>query len=73
MVPDTVFPKSNDISFNVKVYSPSRIIVYESWDYENDWTGKGKDGNQLPSGPYFYRIDRGNESKVEEGWLYIFN
>ncbi|MDC3238682.1 gliding motility-associated C-terminal domain-containing protein, partial [Flavobacteriaceae bacterium] len=60
-------------SANVKVYSPSGIIVYESWDYKNDWDGSGKDGKPLPSGPYYYRIDRGNETTVEEGWLYIFN
>ena len=60
-------------SANVKIYSTAWNVVYESWDYENNWTGKDKDGNPLPSGPYFYRIDRGDESKVEEGWLYIFN
>jgi gliding motility-associated-like protein len=60
-------------SANVKVYSPSGIIVYESWDYKNDWDGSGKDGKPLPSGPYYYRIDRGNETTVEDGWLYIFN
>ena len=58
---------------NVKIYSPSGIIVFESWDYKNDWDGSGKDGKPLPSGPYYYRIDRGNETQVEEGWLYIFN
>ncbi len=35
--------------------------------------GKGKDGNLLPSGPYYYIIDRGDDTKVEEGWLYILN
>ncbi len=58
---------------NVKVYSPSGIIVFESWDYKNDWDGKGKNGKPLPNGPYMYMIDRGNETLVEEGWLYIFN
>lgn len=60
-------------SANVKIYSTTWNVVYESWDYENNWTGKDKDGNPLPSGPYFYRIDRGDETLVEEGWLYIFN
>ena len=48
-------------------------IVFESWNYKNDWDGKGKDGNSLPSGPYYYIIDRGDETSVEKGWLYIFN
>ena len=58
---------------NVKVYSPSGIIIYESWSYKNDWDGTDKNGKPLPSGPYLYIIDRGDETQVEEGWLYIFN
>jgi gliding motility-associated-like protein len=58
---------------NVKVYSPSGIIVYESWEYNNDWSGKDKKGRPLPNGPYLYIIDRGDETLIEEGWLYIFN
>ena len=60
-------------SMNVKVYNPNGIIMFESWNYQNDWTGTGKDGKPLPTGPYFYRIDRANETTVEEGWMYIFN
>ena len=60
-------------SANVKIYNSSWVLVYESWNYQNDWNGTNKDGNPLPSGPYFYRIDRGNETTVEEGWMYIFN
>jgi gliding motility-associated-like protein len=60
-------------SANVKVYSPTGLIVYESWSYKNDWDGKDKNGKSLPTGPYLYIIDRGVETLVEEGWLYIFN
>ena len=60
-------------SANVKVYSPSGLIVYESWNYKNDWGGTNMNGETLPTGPYFYVIDRGDESTVEQGWLYIFN
>ena len=58
---------------NVKVYNRDWNIVFESWNYKNDWDGKGKKGSQLPSGPYYYVIDRGDETEVVEGWLYIFN
>ena len=58
---------------NVKVYDPSGVIIYESWSYKNDWDGTNKNGKPLPTGPYFYVIDRGDETKVEEGWLYLFN
>ena len=49
------------------------MIVYESWSYKNDWGGTNKNGQPLKSGPYYYIIDRGDETTVEEGWLYIFN
>ena len=58
---------------NVKIYSPTGEIVNESWDYKNDWDGKGKNGESLPTGPYMYMIDRGDETQVEQGLLYIFN
>ena len=29
-------------SANVKVYSPAGIIVFESWNYQNDWKGTDK-------------------------------
>ena len=58
---------------NVKVYSVDWNIVFESWNYKNDWDGKGKKGNLLPSGPYYYIIDRGDGTEVEKGWLYLFN
>jgi flagellar hook assembly protein FlgD len=57
----------------VKVYSPNWNVVYESWSYKNNWDGKDKNGNLLPSGPYYYIIDRGDETTVEEGWMYLFN
>jgi flagellar hook assembly protein FlgD len=47
--------------------------VYESWSYKNNWDGKDKNGNLLPSGPYYYIIDRGDETTVEKGWMYLFN
>ena len=58
---------------NVKVYDGSGLIVYESWSYKNDWGGTNKNGQPLKSGPYYYIIDRGDETTVMEGWLYIFN
>ncbi|MDA9679407.1 hypothetical protein N9T96_00015 [Flavobacteriaceae bacterium] len=33
----------------------------------------GNGGNSSINGPYLYIIDRGDETLIEEGWLYIFN
>ena len=55
------------------VYEQMEQTIFESWSYKNDWDGTDKNGKPLPSGPYLYIIDRGDETQVEEGWLYIFN
>ncbi len=60
---------------SVKVYSPDGSEVYYSPNYKNDWKGTNtRTGNPLPTGPYYYRINRGGGSnQLIEGWLYIFN
>ena len=59
----------------VKVYSPDGSLVYESDNYQNDWRGENiRTGNQLPSGPYYYKIVLGESNgEIREGWVYIFN
>ena len=53
----------------MKVYNRDWNIVFESWNYKNDW-----DGKPLPSGPYYYVIDRGDETQVVEvGYIYLIN
>jgi gliding motility-associated-like protein len=60
---------------SVKVYAQDGSVVYESMNYQNDWTGNNlRTGTPLPTGPYYYRISLGGTSReVKEGWLYIFN
>ena len=60
---------------SVKVYSQDGVLVYKSEDYKNDWRGENiRKGSALPTGPYYYRIAAGGDSKeVLDGWLYIFN
>ena len=61
-------------SANVKVYAPSGILVFTSWDYRNNWNGVDiHTGEELPTGPYYYLVDKGDGSDVLSGWLYIFN
>ena len=60
---------------SVRVYAPNGSIVFQSDNYQNEWTGTNiRTGTALPTGPYYYRIELGGTSNEElEGWLYIFN
>ncbi|RZJ69176.1 MAG: gliding motility-associated C-terminal domain-containing protein, partial [Flavobacterium sp.] len=44
--------------------------VYSFGNYTNQWYGQGSNGDELPTGTYFYAIERtGGENKT--GWIYI--
>lgn len=44
--------------------------VFTYGNYTNQWSGQDKNGNELPTGTYFYSIERANgESRT--GWVYI--
>lgn len=44
--------------------------VYSRNNYTNEWAGQGSNGDELPTGTYFYMIERTNgESKT--GWVYL--
>ena len=44
--------------------------VFSYGVYTNQWHGQSDNGNELPTGTYFYSIERSNgESKT--GWVYI--
>lgn len=39
---------------NLSIYNRWGSLVYESFDYKNDWKGLDKNGNQLADGVYYY-------------------
>ena len=44
--------------------------VYSQGVYNKEWYGQDKDGNELPTGTYYYAIELSNgENKT--GWVYI--
>ncbi|ALM47528.1 hypothetical protein AMR72_00620 [Flavobacterium psychrophilum] len=44
--------------------------VYTKSNYTNEWVGQGSNGKELPTGTYFYMVERSNgESKT--GWVYL--
>ena len=60
---------------SVRVYAADGSTVFQSENYQNEWTGTNiRTGSALPTGPYYYRIELGGTSnETLEGWLYIFN
>ena len=44
--------------------------VYSKNNYKDEWHGQGRGSEELPTGTYFYMVERTNgESKT--GWVYI--
>ncbi|MFT7238917.1 MAG: gliding motility-associated-like protein, partial [Cyclobacteriaceae bacterium] len=59
---------------NVKIYNRDGLLVYETDQYdnfENRFEGNSNVGSSklLPSGTYFYIVDRGNGSDVVKGYV----
>jgi gliding motility-associated-like protein len=70
----------NDFWFigSIDLHLPNTVVLYNRWgveiwsgkDYDNTavrWEGLDRDGNQLPSGTYYYIIQADN--KTMKGWV----
>jgi len=44
--------------------------VYSRKDYTNQWSGQADNGNELPTGTYFYVVEQG-DGAARTGWVYI--
>lgn len=61
----------------LKVYNRWGNLVYETFNYKNDWKGIAnvknilKKGEKLPAATYFYVLELPTENKNYTGWLYI--
>ncbi|RYD97005.1 MAG: gliding motility-associated C-terminal domain-containing protein, partial [Sphingobacteriales bacterium] len=44
--------------------------VYNKANYSNEWGGQSNNGDELPSGIYYYAIEL-TDGKSETGWVYI--
>ena len=60
-------------SFDVKkveVYNRYGLKVYSKASYTDEWGGKADNGNELPTGTYYFMIEF-NDRPTETGWVYI--
>ncbi len=59
----------------LQIYNRLGRVVFERANYTNEWRGQSKEGNDLPTGTYFYVIDlNGNDSVYgaqASGWIYL--
>ena len=59
----------------LQIFNRLGTLVYERANYVNEWTGLSDDGNELPTGTYFYVIDLASEDSVygmqASGWIYL--
>jgi gliding motility-associated-like protein len=55
---------------NIAIFNRYGSKVFSQGIYTNEWHGQGKGGDELPTGTYFYTIERANGENVT-GWVYI--
>jgi len=54
----------------VEVYNRYGLKVYSKTSYTDEWGGKADNGNELPTGTYYFMIEF-NDRPSETGWVYI--
>jgi gliding motility-associated-like protein len=45
--------------------------VYESKDYQNDWSAKDMNGIELPNGVYFYYMNNRQTNETYRGYIQV--
>ncbi len=59
----------------LQIFNRQGLLVFERTNYTNEWIGQSKDGNELPTGTYFYVIDLNANDPVYNnqatGWIYL--
>jgi gliding motility-associated-like protein len=55
---------------HLAIFNRYGINVYEKDNYAAEWHGNADNGDELPTGTYFYVIERRNGEQIT-GWIYI--
>ena len=79
-IPKGISPNNDGMndSFNLtgmnvktlKIFNRYGAEVYSANNYKNEWHGQSDNGNELPTGTYYYTIELAGQNG-ETGWVYI--
>jgi gliding motility-associated-like protein len=72
---DLTFLSDRSGSLKLEIFNRLGTKVFEQNNYTNQWHGQTNDGDELPTGTYFYVLDiSGNDSVYGQqatGWIYL--
>ena len=54
----------------LSIYNRHGVLVFEQNNYVNEWYGQTNDGDELPTGTYYYIIELSTENPISD-WIYI--
>lgn len=79
-IPRGISPNNDGLNdeFDLTGFNVSKLAIYNRYgqevytktDYTNEWHGQGSNGDELPTGTYFYMIER-TTGQNHTGWVYI--
>ena len=60
---------------NLQIFNRYGTVVFDRVNYVNEWVGQDNNGNELPTGTYYYVIDLNGVDDVygeqPTGWIYL--
>ncbi|KJJ38483.1 gliding motility-associated C-terminal domain-containing protein [Aequorivita vladivostokensis] len=72
---DLTFLKDRSGINKLQIFNRLGTMVFEQNNYTNEWRGQTNDGEDLPTGTYFYVIDLAGNDAVygsqATGWIYL--
>ncbi len=72
---DLTFLKDRSWINKLQIFNRLGTLVFEQNNYTNEWRGQTNDGEDLPTGTYFYVIDLAGNDAVygsqATGWIYL--
>lgn len=61
----------NFSNYSLKIYSRYGRLVYDGKANDSAWDGTSKNGDDLPTGVYYFVLDLKQNNPIEKGWVYL--